>query len=473
MTTHSIRTRLVAPALMVLGMLSTPAFAAAPAPAPTKEAPPAAAAPKPFKVPVRTEFKLDNGLEVSLLPYGDMPKVAIQLAIDTGNIHEKATETWLADLTGKLLSEGTTTRSAEQIAQAAAQLGGSLNIGTTMDQTFVGLEVLSESAPDAVALIADVIQNPAFPPAEVERVKGDLVREMAIYKSRPGTLADERLLQSLYGDHPYGRYFPPEAQLKGYTPEAVRAHYDANIGAARARLYVVGRFESASVEKAIRAAFTGWKAGPARLQNVPKQKVAKAVQFIDRPGSVQSTVRVAVKGLPPSSPDYVKQTVLNTLLGGYFSSRITANIREAKGYTYSPYSDVSTHLEDAYWVQNADVTTAVTGESLKEILKEVATLRKTPPPADELSAVQSYLAGSFLLQNSSRGGIINQLRFVDLHGLPDSYLQNYVQSVMAVTPEQVQQLAAKMLAREAMTFIVVGDQKVVAPQLKVVSPALK
>ncbi|AEI62054.1 M16 family metallopeptidase [Corallococcus macrosporus] len=473
MTTHSIRTRLVAPALMVLGMLSAPALAAAPAPARTREAPPAPQAPKPFKVPVRTEFKLDNGLEVSLLPYGDMPKVAIQLAIDTGNIHEKATETWLADLTGRLLSEGTTTRSAEQLAQAAAQLGGSLNIGTTMDQTYVGLEVLSESAPDAVALIADVIQNPAFPPAEVERVKGDLVREMAIYKSQPGTLADERLLQALYGDHPYGRYFPPEAQLKGYTAQAVRAHYDANIGAARSRLYVVGRFEPAAVEKAIRGAFTGWKAGPARLQNLPKQQVAKAVQFIDRPGSVQSTVRVAVKALPPSSPDFVKQTVLNTLLGGYFSSRITANIREAKGYTYSPHSTVSAHLGDAYWVQNADVTTAVTGESLKEIFKEVATLRKTPPPAEELSAVQSYLAGTFLLQNSSRSGIIGQLRFVDLHGLPDSYLQNYVQSVMAVTPEQVQQLAAKMLTREAMTVIVVGDQKAVAPQLKVVSPALK
>jgi len=201
--------------------------------------------------------------------------------------------------------------------------------------------------------------------------------------------------------------------------------------------------------------------------------VAKAVQFIDRPGAVQSTVRVAVKALPPSHPDFVKQTVLNTLLGGYFSSRITANIREAKGYTYSPYSEVSAHLEDAYWVQNADVTTAVTGESLKEIFKEVSTLRKTPPPAEELSAVQSYLAGTFLLQNSSRGGIINQLRFVDLHGLPDSYLQNYVQSVMAVTPEDVQKLAAKMLTREAMTIVVVGDQKVVSPQLKVVSPALK
>ncbi|MFY2556904.1 M16 family metallopeptidase [Corallococcus terminator] len=469
MNTRSLRSRLVAPALMVLGLLNAPAIAAPAA----KEAPPAPAAPKPFKVPVRTEFKLDNGLEVSLLPYGDMPKVAIQLAIDTGNIHEKANEVWLADLTGKLLVEGTTTRSAEQVAQTAAGLGGQLNVGTTSDQTFVGLEVLSESAPQAVALIADVIQNPAFPQAEVERVKANLLRDVAIFRSQPQVLADELLAKAVFGDHPYGRLFPTEEMLKGYTRESVRAHYEANIGAARSRLYIVGRFDAASVEKAVREAFSGWKPGPARVQNLPTQQVAKSVQYLDRPGAVQSTVRVAVKALPPASPDYVQQEVMNTLLGGYFSSRITANIREKKGYSYSPYSEVSVHVGDASWVQNADVTTAVTGESLKEVLKEVDTLRKTPPSAEELREVQNYLAGVFLLQNSSRNGIINKLRFVDLHGLPDSYLRDYVQTVMSVTPEQVRQMATKTLTREAMTIVVVGDLNVVKPQLKVLPPPVR
>lgn len=469
MNTRSLRSRLVAPALMVLGLLNAPAIAAPAA----KEAPPAPAAPKPFKVPVRTEFKLDNGLEVSLLPYGDMPKVAIQLAIDTGNIHEKANEVWLADLTGKLLVEGTTTRSAEQVAQTAAGLGGQLNVGTTPDQTFVGLEVLSESASQAVALIADVIQNPAFPQTEVERVKANLLRDVAIYRSQPQVLADELLAKSVYGDHPYGRLFPTEEMLKGYTREGVRGFYDANIGAARSRLYIVGLFDAASVEKAVREAFSGWKPGPARVQSLPTQQVAKSVQYLDRPGAVQSTVRVAVKALPPTSPDYVQQEVMNTLLGGYFSSRITANIREKKGYSYSPYSTVSVHVGDASWVQNADVTTAVTGESLKEVLKEVDTLRKTPPSAEELREVQNYLAGVFLLQNSSRNGIIGKLRFVDLHGLPDSYLRDYVQTVMAVTPEQVRQMATKSLSREAMTIVVVGDLKVVKPQLKVLPPPVR
>ncbi|MCP3102650.1 insulinase family protein [Myxococcus sp. K15C18031901] len=466
---NSLRTRIV-PALMVLGLVSSPVVLAQ---APVKEAPPVAGAPKPFNPPARTELKLDNGLQVSMVPYGDMPMVTIRLMVDTGNIHEKTNETWLADLMGRLLPEGTTTRSAEQIAQAAALLGGSLNVSTRQDQSAIGMEVLSESAPEAVALVADVAMNPTFAPAQVERLKGDLLRDMAIYKSQPQVLADEKLAQSLYGDHPYGRTFPTEAMLKGYTPELVRAFYDANVGAARSRLYIVGRFDAAAVEKAVRDAFSGWKAGAARVRNVPKQKVAKTVQFIDRPGAVQSTVRVAVKAVSPTSPDYIQQRVMNVLLGGYFSSRITANIREKRGYSYSPISMVTLHPDDAFWVQRADVTTAVTGESLKEILGEVESLRKTPPPADELRSVQNYLAGTFLLENASREGIINQLAFVDLHGLSDAYIRDYVQAVMAVTPEQVQQAAAKTLVRDSMTFVVVGDLKTVKPQLKVVTPALR
>ncbi|WP_342377362.1 insulinase family protein [Myxococcus stipitatus] len=471
MNMRTLRNRLAAPTLMALGLVTAPVLAAAPA---AKQAPPAAAAPKALKALVRTEFKLDNGLEVSLMPYGDMPKVVVQLAVDTGNIHEKANEIWLADLVGKLLEEGTTTRSAEQLAQVAAGLGGQLNVGTSLDQTLVGIEVLSEFAPEAVGLVADVSQRPAFPAAEVERVKTNLLRDVAIARSQPQPLADELLAKSLYGEgHPYGRSYPTEAMLKSYTREGVSAFYDANFGAARSRLYVVGRFEAAPVEKAIREAFSGWKAGPARVKDVPKQQVAKAVQFLDRPGAVQSTVRVAVKALPPSSPDYVRQEVLNTLLGGYFSSRVTANIREKKGYSYSPYSRVSSHVDDAYWTQNADVTTAVTGESLKEILKEVDTLRKTPPPVEELRDVQNFLAGNFLITNASRFGLLSKLRFVDLHGLPDSYLENYVQTVMSVTPEQLQQMAAKMLKQDAMTIVVVGDMKVVKPQLKVLPAPMR
>jgi predicted Zn-dependent peptidase len=157
--------------------------------------------------------------------------------------------------------------------------------------------------------------------------------------------------------------------------------------------------------------------------------------------------------------------VTDALLGGSFASRITSNIREAKGYTYSPNSQVSTRYRDAYWVEVADVTTAVTGPSLKEIFYEIDRLRKEPPTEDELQGIKNYLAGIFVLQNSNRFGVINQLAFLDLHGLDEKYLTTYVQKVFAVTPKDVQRVAQTYLIDDKMTLVVVGDRGKIADQL--------
>jgi len=158
--------------------------------------------------------------------------------------------------------------------------------------------------------------------------------------------------------------------------------------------------------------------------------------------------------------------VADALLGGAFGSRITTNIREQKGYTYSPFSTITTHYGDAYWAEFADVTTNVTGVSLKEIVGEIERLRKEAPPADELRGIQNNMAGIFTLQNASRGGVVGQLQFVDLHGLPDTYLTEYVKRVMAVSPAEVQRMARTYLRPENMAIVVVGDKKTVEEQVK-------
>jgi zinc protease len=158
--------------------------------------------------------------------------------------------------------------------------------------------------------------------------------------------------------------------------------------------------------------------------------------------------------------------VTNTLLGGYFSSRITANIREDKGYTYSPYSMVAAHYRDAFWAQVADVTGNVTGPALREIFFEIERLRNEPPPLEELRAVQNYLAGTFVLQNSSRGGIISQLSFVNLHRLPNNHLETYVQRIHALTPQDVQRIARTYLRDDRMTIVVAGDRSVIEEQVR-------
>lgn len=435
-----------------------------------KQVPPEPAAPKGFQVPAAQRFTLDNGLQVTLVPYGTVPKVTVQLSMWGGSSEEAADEVWLADLTTRWMREGTTSRNATQISQEAARMGGTLEAFSLVNVTRVVGTALSEFSPDMVKLLADVATQPAFPAGELERLKTDMGRDLSIARSRPQQLALEKFRAVLYPGHAYGRLFPSPEMIAGYDAARVRAFYDRSTGAARARLYVAGRFDAKAVETAIRGAFAGWRKGKPVAFTVPKPQSSRAVHLSDRPGAPQSTIIVGMPALDPSHPDYLPMVVTNTLLGGYFSSRITANIREAKGYTYSPGSQLSVRYRDGYWAETADVTTNVTGPSLKEIFYELDRLQAEAPPSTELQAVQSYLSGVFVLQNSSRGGIINQLEFVDLHGLPADYLASYVGRVNAVTPSQIQQMAQKYLQDDRATIVVVGDRKEIEEQLKPYGP---
>ncbi len=446
------------------------AFGLAPALRAEKQTPPAPAAPKGFSVPAPKTFSLDNGLKASLVGYGTIPKVTVRLAILTGNVNEAANEVWLADLVGDMLAEGTATRSATRIAEDAARMGGSLDISVAENRTEIGGDVLSEFGADMVALVADVALHPAFPESELARRKTDRLRQLSIARSQPQPLAQEKFRAVLYGDSPYGRLFPTEAMLQAYTAAQVRGFYEKNFGAARAHLYVVGRFDEKAVEAAIRKAFGAWKPGAPPSLAVAPPKSERAVYIVDRPGAVQSTINLGMPVIDPSNPDWDRLFVTNVLLGGSFSSRITSNIREQKGYTYSPTAQLSSRYRDAYWVEIADVTTNVTGPAVKEILGEIDRLQAEPPSEKELKGFQNYRAGVFILQNSSRPGIIGQLEFVDLNGLSADYLNGYVKRVYAVTPAEVQEMARKYIQDDRAAIVVVGDRTVIEEQLKAFGP---
>jgi zinc protease len=391
--------------------------------------------------------------------------VNVTAVIDAGNVDEGADQVWLGDLTTNLMKEGTQKRSSTQVDEAAANMGGSIGIGMGADQSTVGGEVLSEFGPEYVKLIAEVATQPLLPAAEIERLKGDMLRNLSIQKSTPQSQANERFRKILYPDHSYGRLYPTEAMLKGYDIAMVKKFYEDNFNAARTHVYVAGRFDAAAMKKAITDSFGGWKAGTAVKRTPPKTAGKRVLELIDRPKAPQSTLYIGLPITDPSNPDYMAIRVMNAILGGSFGSRITSNIREKKGYTYSPNSSLSSRYHDAYWVQTADVTTAVTGPSLKEIFYEIDRLRKEPPTQEELDGIKNYLAGIFVLQNSSRAGVVAQLIFRDFQGLGADYLSTYVQKVHAVTPQQVQQMAAKYLNPDQMTIVVVGDKSVIAEQV--------
>ena len=432
------------------------ALAACTAGAQARELPPAPGEPRDFRLPARETLELANGLSLTFVDYGTVPTVTVLAVVRTGNIDD-GESTWLADVTAEMMKEGTATRSAPALAEAAAGMGGSLNVGAGAEQATVSISVLSEYAVDAVELVADVLRNPAFPESELPRVIANFERSLAVARSDPQSQAGEALARLVYGDHPFGRAFPEPGQLAGYDIGALRGFHQRNFGARRTHVYVAGRFDRAALEAALRRFLGDWREGapPTVLPADPAESLQLAL--IDTPGAPQSSIRIAVPVPHPAHALYFPTTIMNSLLGGAFGSRITANIREDKGYSYSPDSSISARRGTALWVLSAEVTTEHTADALTEIYREIDRLRREPPPAAELDAIKAYRSGLFVISNSSPNGVLGQLAFMDLHGLPPEFLARWVASVHAVTPAQVSEMAARFIAPSKMTVVVAGD----------------
>lgn len=431
-----------------------------------KQEPPAGGKAKDFQLSAKKEKLFPNGLKTTLVQYGNIPKVTVSLIVKTGNVHEEANQVWLADLTGQLLKEGTANMNFAALSRKVAGMGGELNVSVGMTQTTISGSVLSEHAADFIKLLADLVQHPAFPASELERLKGDLKRQLTVQKAVPQAQAQEQFFKALYKDHPYGRIFPTEEMLNSYTLQMAKDFYTKNFGAKRSVLYVVGKFNEAAVNAAAASAFANWKAGPLVSYPLVQVSPVQDTLTVERKGAPQTTVMIGLPVATPDNKDYLPMLVTNSLLGGSFGSRITANIRENKGYTYSPFSSVQNRKGSTVWYESADVTSEHTVDAITEIEKEVKRLQMDPPSKEELQGIQNYEAGIFVLRNSSPGGIIGQLNFLDLYGLNDSYLTNYVKNVYGITPEKVSEMVRNYIQFDKMTKVMVGDKAAIQQQLE-------
>lgn len=430
-----------------------------------KEAPPVGATPKAFAVPATDTITLDNGLTVTFIPYGSTPKATLRLVTNTGNIDD-GDHVWLSDISYEMLRQGTQNRSAKALAEAVASMGGEINTSVGMDSSFIGMSVLSEFTGDAATVLADMVLNATFAETDIARIKTDRQRELAVDKSSPSSIASEAFYQSVYGNHPYGTLFPTEESLAEISTDNTKQFIATNVIPNRSHLYVSGVFDKNQVANAVKEAFGSWKKGTMPERNMVLTQAGPSLTVIERENAPQSTLRLGLATLSPAHNDYMTLSVMNTLLGGAFSSRITSNIREDKGYTYSPNSAVVNRVGTGMWYQAADVTAESTGASLYEIIKEINLLATEAPSKEELAGIQNYLSGIFVLRNSSRSAIISQLAFIELHGLDESYLQNYVKNIYAITPKDISEVTEKYLDVSKMHLTIVGDTTTVMPQLK-------
>ena len=414
-----------------------------------------------------TRSRLPNGLEVWVVPRTGLPRVDAVLAVrSAGTAADGPGQAGFTALLADLLSEGTQQRDARTLAQDVQALGGSLSASAAADGITLGAQALASQAGPLLQLLAEVARQPAFAEEEVKLAQGNALQALKASGAQPGFRAEGAMARALYGEHAYGRGQPTEAGIAAATPAALRQAHAQRFRPERALLVIAGRITAAQGQALTRTAFGGWKAsGEAALATpaAPRQ-AAPARLLLERPGSVQATLRLGRLSEPASGPDLVPLRVATAVLGDGFTSRINMNLREDKGYTYGASLRARALREGGALVGGADVRNEVTGAALTEFQSEFKRMANTPVPPRELQQTKRYLAGSYLVGLQTQDAVAGALARNWMVGLPATHVVDYVAQVRAVTAPQVQTVAKKYFVPEAYSIVVVGDPAV-APQL--------
>jgi zinc protease len=420
-------------------------------------------------LPVPEKFKLANGLTVLYSERPGLPLVAANLVLLAGSGVNPVDRPGLASMTARMLQQGTTTRSALQIADRAAELGATLNSGAGTDTTGISTRSLSRNFPEALELLGDVALHPNFPQAEIERVRSERLTGIVQEKDEPFALATRVLSAALYGArHTYG--FPDSGtteSIKAVSREDLLHFWQQNYFPDNAALIVTGNIKLAVLKPLLEKQFGAWKAGrsaPA-APGSPESTDAKLI-LVDRPGAPQTTLVCFSMGLARSTPDYVPVEVMNTDLGGLFSSRINMNLREAHGYTYGAGSGFVYHRAPGPFFAFSDVRTDVTAPATSEVLNELRRMRETEMTPAELLLSKDSIARS--LPGRFERGTDAAASFAELftYDLPLDYYSNLPDRINAVTIEQAQSMAQKYIHTDKMIVLAVGDRAKIEEDMK-------
>jgi zinc protease len=422
-----------------------------------------------FALPAIQKDKLSNGLEVWLVEQNELPIVNMTMVFKSGQASDPMGMSGLASATSTLIDDGTKTRSAMDIANQTQSLGAQLGAFSGWDNSQVRLLTLTKNMDKALEIFSDVILNPEFPESEVETYRRRSLAFLLQRKDSPEAIADVVFAKVLYGDkHPYG-VSPSEASVKAMKRDDLKRFYETYYRPNNAVLVVVGNTKMKAVKAKLESAFANWKAGNIPAVNVPEaaKRDSATIYLVDKPGAAQSIIQAGHVGAPRSSDDFFAISVMNSLLGGQFTSRINLNLREEKGYTYGARSAFSWRRGAGPFFANAPVQTAVTKESVMEIWKELNGVRGSIPVTDKelnynkQSIIRRFPSG-FETVDQIAGNLASMITF----GLPDTYFNNYIGRISSISLADVNRVANKYVEPGKMAFVVVGDKKTIEPKLK-------
>jgi zinc protease len=424
---------------------------------------------KPLQLATPTTATLPNGLTLILSEKHEVPIVAANLVFRGGSDSNPADKAGLANFTAAMLDEGTASRNALAIADELARLGASLGTGSSMDAMTVSARSLAKNFPATLDLVADVTLRPAFPAEEIERQRAQRLGQLVQQRDNPAALVGQIAMQAVYGaGHAYGySEIGTEASVKATTRADMLAFWKERFVPNNAALVVAGDITMPQLRALAEKAFGAWERGsPARPQLGAPSTTPARVVIVDKPGSPQTQLRVAAVGAERSSPDFRPLQVMNTVLGGSFSSRINMNLREEHGYTYGAQSQFTFRRAPGPFQIAAGIRTDVTAPAVAEVFKEVLRMAQRPMTADELQRAKDSMAYSLPSAFESSANAVNNFSNVFTYDLGLDYYSKYAAQVNAVTIEQTSAVARKYLVPDKMVVIAVGDRSKIEMPLR-------
>ena len=421
---------------------------------------------RPVEWPKRTRARLSNGLQVVLAEAHSVPKFHGELFFRSGEALVSDRSVGLAEMTATVVRTGTAHRTSRQIEEDLRRLGADLGASAGQDTSAISFAGLSEFAEPLLQLVNELARDGSLPITEFERERRQKLEEVRLERTSPGFLAGERLRKVLFGTHPYARVSPTLDQVAAYKRDDLEAVYREIYTPENALLILVGDIEPQRILESIEKIFGNWagkKPGEKDAPALPQLRGRK-VYLVHNPGSVQTQILTGCHAITRKHPDWIRLGLANSLYGGAFNSRLVMNIREDKGYTYSPRSGITPLRQHGYFSISAAVRNEVVAASLTEIFYELDKVRSLPVPGPELADAQNYLSGIFSMGLATQEGLLSQFSTAELHELPEDYLETYRAKVRALTSGDLLTTARKYLDSANMQIVVVGDRAQIEEQ---------
>jgi zinc protease len=425
--------------------------------------PPEPGEPRPYVLPAVTQRMLDNGLMVLLVDRPGFPTVSARLSLRAGR-DESGGNVAIPLLTGRALRDGTATRSAEALADYIDSHGIDFNVGVATNQVRLGADVLSSKLDEALALFAELVTQATYPDERIASRKDELIAELVVARAQPSFHRDRLMRRVAFGEHPYAVFQPTPEQVAEVTPEALRAFYEGHYGPARAQLVIVGDLPD-DLDALLARTLGTWTRDVTPYEPPPPIELSTCnhAHVVLRDDSAQTSIQWVGPGISPRADEYLAAVAANQVLGGGASARLFLNLRQDKSYTYGAYSGLSDLLGTAWFTASSDVRSAVTAPALGEFVGEFERLRSEPLPGSELGDAKQYLSGVFPLQLETNAALASRLsELVDI-GLGVRFLEEYRDRVEAVDVSAAQAAGARLVQREQLALVMVGEEDVVVP----------